>query len=88
MKSIQRIIQSEEVKGGWIFIGKILGIILNANVTKVKTTPEGSLLEKMNKENMEKIIIKRFCGIFTSITNTPIMNLYTARRLGLVGEKV
>ena len=53
-KAIQRIIQRGEVHGGWIFIGRILGKIMNVSVTKVTSTAGGPLVEKRTKKTSKR----------------------------------
>ena len=55
--------------------------------TKVIDTEGGSLVGKMNKEDIERIIVEGFCDGFTSTNHTPIRSPDMVRRLGLVDEK-
>ena len=49
-KVIQRIIQIEELQGGWRFIFQVLVKIIDVSMTKVAATAEGSLVgRKINK---------------------------------------
>ena len=86
-KAIQRIIQIEKVQGGCIFIGHVLGKIMNVSMMKATATVVGSLVVKTNKEDTKNIIIELFCNRFTSKNHTPIRSPYMDIRVGMVGNK-
>ena len=44
---IQRIIQREDLHGGYKLVGQVLGKVMNDIVTKVKATAGSSLVEKL-----------------------------------------
>ena len=75
-ESIQRIIQREDLHGGYKLVGQVLGKVMNDIVTKVKATAGSSLAEK-NKEYIKRTIIEGFYDRFTSTNHTTISSLDT-----------